>query len=283
MLAIDRDDQHPLEHEAEGAADEHRGERGEQHDAEIGPQRVGCRPGRQRRQHQRGDIGAERDEGAMAEIEHVHQAEHQRQPGGHGEDHHAHREAGDGERGEGRDRADEGRGDRDDEQRRQAGRRSRRWRGSAAPGSSALLVRIQGQAEQAAVHTASAASAPIRPWWTMRPPSITRTWSPTSWATRKFCSTSRIVTPVRLISRRQSIGAPMIAGARPLVGSSISSSRRGSTIARAIDSICFWPPDSVPARDSQNFRKAGKKPKIHSTRGRRAARRGRRARDCRAR
>ena len=34
----------------------------------------------------------------MAEIEHVHQAEHQRQPGGHDEDHHAHRQAGDGQR-----------------------------------------------------------------------------------------------------------------------------------------------------------------------------------------
>ena len=57
----------------------------------------------------------------------------------------------------------------------------------------------------------------------------------------------------RLISVRHSISAPTIAGARPLVGSSISSSLRGSTIARAIDSICFWPPDSVPARDSQNL------------------------------
>ncbi len=64
----------------------------------------------------------------------------------------------------------------------------------------------------------------------------------------------------------------MIAGARPLVGSSISKRRRGSTMARAIDSICFWPPDSVPARDSQNFFKAGKKPKIHSTRPESSAR-----------
>ena len=58
----------------------------------------------------------------------------------------------------------------------------------------------------------------------------------------------------------------MIAGARPLVGSSISSSSRGSTIARAIDSICFCPPDSEPARDSQNFFSAGKKPKIQASR-----------------
>ena len=59
---------------------------------------------------------------------------------------------------------------------------------------------------------------------------------------------------------------PTIAGERPLVGSSISSNSRGSTIARAIDSICFWPPDSAPARDSQNFLSAGKKPKIQARR-----------------
>ncbi len=125
-------------------------------------------------------------------------------------------------------------------------------------------MRIQAEAEQevlqglvggevrhgAAVHDAAVVS-------------ITRTSSPTSTATRKFCSTSRIVTPVALISSRHSISEPTIAGARPLVGSSIKSSLRGSTMARAIDSICFCPPDSAPARDSQNFLKAGKKPKIH--------------------
>ena len=57
-----------------------------------------------------------------------------------------------------------------------------------------------------------------------------------------------------------------MAGARPLVGSSISSSARGSTMARAIDSICFCPPESAPARDSQNFLSAGKKPKIQARR-----------------
>ena len=59
---------------------------------------------------------------------------------------------------------------------------------------------------------------------------------------------------------------PTIAGERPLVGSSISRSSRGSTIARAIDSICFCPPDSAPARESQNFFSAGKKPKIQARR-----------------
>jgi hypothetical protein len=39
----------------------------------------------------------------------------------------------------------------------------------------------------------------------------------------------------------------MMAGARPLLGSSISSSARGSTMARATASICFCPPESLPA------------------------------------
>jgi hypothetical protein len=56
------------------------------------------------------------------------------------------------------------------------------------------------------------------------------------------------------------------AGESPLVGSSISNNSRGSTMARAIDSICFWPPERAPARDSQNFLSAGKKPKIQARR-----------------
>ena len=52
----------------------------------------------------------------------------------------------------------------------------------------------------------------------------------------------------------------MIAGARPLVGSSISSSFLGSTMAREIASICFWPPERLPAGSCQNFFIAGKKP-----------------------
>lgn len=106
----------------------------------------------------------------------------------------------------------------------------------------------------------------MAPRCTIMPLSITSTESPICWATWKFCSTSRMVAPLRLISAKHSISAPMIAGASPLVGSSISSSWRGSMMARAIDSICFCPPDSEPARDSQNFRSAGKKPKIQSSR-----------------
>lgn len=37
-------------------------------------------------------------------------------------------------------------------------------------------------------------------------------------------------------------------------------------MARAMASICFWPPESVPAAWFQNFFSAGKKPKIHSSR-----------------
>ena len=75
-----------------------------------------------------------------------------------------------------------------------------------------------------------------------------------------------MVAPRRFTSAKHSTSALMIAGARPLVGSSIRSSLRGSMKARAKDSICFCPPDSVPARDSQNLLSAGKKPKIQSSR-----------------
>ena len=113
-------------------------------------------------------------------------------------------------------------------------------------------MRLQAEAKQPFLQRARrAASAAISPRWTILPLSITSTVSPSSRAAWKFCSTSRMVAPRRLISAKHSISATTIAGARPLVGSSISSSLRGSTMARAIDSICFCPPDSAPARDSQ--------------------------------
>ena len=49
-----------------------------------------------------------------------------------------------------------------------------------------------------------------------------------------------------------------MAGDRPLVGSSISNSRRCSMMARPIASICFCPPDSEPAGDSHFNFNAGK-------------------------
>ena len=64
---------------------------------------------------------------------------------------------------------------------------------------------------------------------------------------------------VRFSSLNASIMLAMIAGARPLLGSSTSSSWRGSTMARAIASICFCPPESLPAEECQNFFSAGKR------------------------
>ena len=75
-----------------------------------------------------------------------------------------------------------------------------------------------------------------------------------------------MVVSVCLSSRNAEIMFWMIAGASPLLGSSISSSRRGSTMARATASICFCPPDSSPAGCCQNFFIAGKREKTHSRR-----------------
>jgi len=70
----------------------------------------------------------------------------------------------------------------------------------------------------------------------------------------------------RFSSRKAAIIASMMAGASPLVGSSMRISRRGSRMARAIDTICFWPPDSTPAGCVQKVFSAGKNEKIHSIR-----------------
>ena len=67
-------------------------------------------------------------------------------------------------------------------------------------------------------------------------------------------------------ARKASIMLRTITGARPLVGSSTSSSRRGSAMARAIASICFWPPERLPAGRFQKRLSAGKRPKIQSRR-----------------
>jgi hypothetical protein len=102
---------------------------------------------------------------------------------------------------------------------------------------------------------------------TEKPLSITATASPSDLANRKFCSTTRmVVSGVFFSSRNASIMLPMIAGARPLVGSSIRNSLRGSMMARAIESICFCPPESTPAASDQNLSSAGNRPKIQRSR-----------------
>ena len=98
------------------------------------------------------------------------------------------------------------------------------------------------------------------------PSSMTATLSPSRRAKPKFCSTTSSVAAPSFSSAKASIMLAMIAGASPLVGSSISSRRRGSTIARATASICFWPPDRLPAGRVQKRFSASKRAKIQSSR-----------------
>jgi hypothetical protein len=55
-------------------------------------------------------------------------------------------------------------------------------------------------------------------------------------------------------------------GLLPLVGSSVRNSLRGSMTARAIESICFCPPDRNPAGSDQNVLSAGNSPNTHRSR-----------------
>ena len=64
-----------------------------------------------------------------------------------------------------------------------------------------------------------------------RPLSITATPSPAPLAIWKFCSTSRIVVSCAFNCRERVDQVVTIDGARPLLGSSMSSSSRGSTMA----------------------------------------------------
>ena len=84
----------------------------------------------------------------------------------------------------------------------------------------------------------------------------------------KFCSTSKIVVRCALSSRSAEIRLRTMAGASPLLGSSIRISARGSTMARPTASICFCPPLSLPAGYSQKVLSAGKRLKIHASRSR---------------
>ena len=73
-----------------------------------------------------------------------------------------------------------------------------------------------------------------------------------------FCSTSRIVTPCRLMVATVSKICSTSTGARPMEGSS-SRRRRGRAMsARPIASICCSPPDSVPATWARRSLRRGK-------------------------
>ena len=77
---------------------DHGRQHGEAERREVEREAVGLHPAGQRQQRRHGEIGADGDEGAVAEVEHVHQPEHEREPAGDDEDHHAHGERGDRQR-----------------------------------------------------------------------------------------------------------------------------------------------------------------------------------------
>src|SRR5258706_281235 len=240
VLAVDRLDDDALEEKPEQAGDQHRAQQRRRERGEAGAGDL----------HQRGgDIGAHRDEQAVREVHHIHQAEDQREPRSHDEDQQPHGEPRDRERDPGRGIADEGeRGERDraqEKERDQVETQRFHWCASS------------DRPRSRPCSAWSAARAAMLPACTMRPASITATESPSERAAWKFCSTMRIVV-VFLSSANAAIRLLMIEGARPLVGSSTSTSFLGSTIAREIDSICFWPPERFPAGRCQNFFSASK-------------------------
>ena len=128
-----------------------------------------------------------------------------------------------------------------------------RWFGVARMTDSSLM-RLQAEAEQAFLQRASsAASSAIAPRCTMRPLSITRHVSPISLRDAEILLDQQDGGAARFTSARHSISDADDRRREPLGRLVDQEQRRGSTMARAIDSICFCPPDSVPARDSQNL------------------------------
>ena len=98
MIAVHRADHHALEEQSQACRERHRREQRRTDRGEIGGEARRLHVAPQGDQHRGRGVGADRDEGAVGEVHDVHQAEHQRQPGGHDEDHHPHGEARDGER-----------------------------------------------------------------------------------------------------------------------------------------------------------------------------------------
>ena len=79
VLAIDRPHDHALEGQPQPAAHRHRRQDRQDNGAEIEPQRIRAHPVAQRQHHRRRDEGADRNEGAVAEVQHVHQPEGERE------------------------------------------------------------------------------------------------------------------------------------------------------------------------------------------------------------
>jgi hypothetical protein len=84
-----------------------RGEHGRNDGGEILGEAVGAGRRTEQPDHGGGNIGADRDEQAVREVHHVHQAEHERQPRGHDEDQQSHGESRHRQRQPGRGIADQ--------------------------------------------------------------------------------------------------------------------------------------------------------------------------------
>ncbi|WP_460493635.1 hypothetical protein [Dactylosporangium cerinum] len=92
-----------------------------------------------------------------------------------------------------------------------------------------------------------------------RPLAMTTAWRAIRRTTARFCSTSSIGTTAATACRAAATSVTTF-GARPFVGSSMSSSRFGLSSTRPIASICCWPPDRVPARCRARLRSSGNSP-----------------------
>ena len=225
------------------------------------------------------DIGTERDKRRVTEVEHVHQPEDQRQTACHDKKHHAHRETSDGQGDPGRHAARQRqRQDRHADQKDD--RRNVDVPPRSAPGSTDVSI-ADGvfmlvmsahrpwpvgawpalSPEQSSLSASDFTNSP----WIQRADSPfihTATWSPREEAKLELVDQQIVVSLPS--SKKASARLWTMIGARPFVGSSINNNFFGSIMARAIATICFCPPESVPAERRQKRFNAGKQPRIES-------------------
>src|SRR5690606_3610150 len=229
---VQRADEQELGERGRGRADHRPGEQREREDApRVRAERARDEPAAER---------AEREERAVREVQHAHEPVDERQPGRDEEV----------QRPEAEPRDEE----EDDRAHRDTAPSAVRWSTSACTPSSCWT------------RSWSSRSARAGPVCTTRPASTTTTRSASRSTTSRFCSTSRIGT-VRAASASASATSPTMRGARPLVGSSTRRSRLALSRARASDTICCCPPESVPARCAARCTRSGNSSATSSRRG----------------
>ena len=102
VLAVHRAHNKALERQPDRTRHQHGHQHGREDGHQVAPQVGRAGPVTHQAQHRGRHKSTQRDEHAVAKIQHVHQAEHQRQPGGNDENDHPHREARHRERQPGR-------------------------------------------------------------------------------------------------------------------------------------------------------------------------------------